>query len=181
MARKSKSAVSIPVPSTTTEANAVLYRVGELNRSVEMIEADYAEAVAKLRRDTDAHIAPLATEREQLSLGLHIFADTNRTTLLSGDTKTVQLSAGAFGWRFTPPKVTLGRGGEGKAIQTIKELKLKGYIRTKESLDKEALLRDRPVVAGIKYMQKEEFFLDPSPVVNDAEAGSNVVRLAQTA
>lgn len=179
MARTSRSPVSIPVPSDTLEANAVLFRVSALARNIESIEAQYSEAVAKLRKTADAKIAPLATEREQISLGLQIFADANREKLLSGDEKTVRLSAGSFGWRFTPPKVTLAKGGEEKAIETIKGLKLKGYIRIKEALDKEALLRDRPVIAGIKYRQKEEFFLSPDPVVNDVVASTNVVRLAQ--
>jgi phage host-nuclease inhibitor protein Gam len=179
MARTTRPSVSIPVPANLSEANTVLFRVSALSRSVLAIEADYVKQVTELRKAVDAKVAPLVLEREQISLGLQIFAGAHRETLLVQDEKTVRLSGGSFGWRFTPPKVTLGRGGEEKALANLRELELTDYIRIKESLDKEALLRDRPSIAGIKYTQKEEFFLDPVPAVDDAEACSNVIRLVQ--
>lgn len=176
MARKSRTSLSLPVPADTTEANAVLFRLSELTRSVEAIESDFAQAVAQLRKEADEQIAPLATEGSQICKGLEVFADTNRATLLVGDEKTVKLSGGSFGWRWTPPKVSTGKAGDDKALATVKALDLP-YVRTQEFLDKEALLRDRPVIAGIRYTQKELFFVEPEPAVDDVEASTNVVRL----
>ncbi len=177
MARKSRTSFSLPVPADLTEANAVLFRLDALARSVEAIENDYAEAVAKLRKQADLAIAPLAGEGVALEKGLAVFANDNRTTLLTGDEKSVKLSGGTFGWRWTPLKVYTGKGGDTKALATVKGMNLMTYVRTIESLDKEALLRDQPVIPGIKYTQVENFFVTPEPVVNDQEASLNVIRL----
>ncbi len=83
-----------------------------------------------------------------------------------------------MGWRWTPPKVHTGKGSDAKALATMKkDPALEQYVRAEESLDKEALLRDRPAITGIKYTQTENFFIEPDPSINDPEASTNVVRL----
>src|SRR6185369_471688 len=173
MARKSRSLVFV----TTTEANAALYRLSQIDHFIKTIENQFTEEVAALRKKADQEIAPLALEDAALKKSLKGFATANRSTLLPHGEKTVKLSFGSFGWRFTPFKVALAKGGEKKALATVKSLNLPHYVRVKESLDKEALLKDRPVIAGISYKQAERFFVEPKPAVDDIEASKNTVQL----
>ena len=147
-----------------TEVNDALHEIGELNRSIKAVESGLEEKIAALRQEADREIAPLVSDFGRRTQGLETYAEANREMLLPDGKKTVVLSAGNFGWRMTPPKVSAGRGGDAKVLKKVKELKLNLYIRIKEELDKEALLRDKPVIAGVKYTQKEEFFIESSSV-----------------
>ena len=178
MARKPRTSVSLSVPANLTEANAVLFRLGAIDRSITAVESEFAAAVALLREKADLAITPLAEEGKQLEKGFAVFATDHRSTLLVGTEKSVKLSGGTFGWRWTPLKVHTGKGGDARALATVKkDPALEQYVRTEESLDKEALLRDRPAITGIKYTQTENFFIEPDPSINDPEASTNVVRL----
>lgn len=171
----------IMIPASINEANISLFRLGVLDRSTANIENVLAAEVAQLRRAADARIAPLSSERSDLAAGLQLFAESNRATLLEGDKKSVQLTAGIFGWRFTPPKVEFLRGSAKKALALLKELKLKKYIRIKETVNKEALLEDRPDVPGIKYAQYEEFYFETAPDIGTPETTVNVIALVKVA
>lgn len=179
MAKKS-GIRTILIPQTVVEANNSLFRIGEIDRLIDTIETALATEIARLRKEADEKTARFIAEREGRFIGLEQFAEANRATLLPTEKKSVELSAGTIGWRFTPCKVTLGKGGEQKAIATLKELFCKQYIRTKESLDKESLLKDRPPVPGIKYTQREEFFAEAKTIPNQV-ASENVIILSQAA
>ena len=180
MAKKSRRIIT--VPASLVEANTSLFRIGAIDRSVSAIESELSEAIARLREEAEARSAPLLSERDDLATGLKLFDETNRATLLENDRKSVRISAGVFGWRLTPTKVQFLRGGAKKVLEAIKELRLKKYLRIKESVDKEALLKDRPVITGVKYVQREEFFLEPaSEAVTDPKVPENVVTFAKVA
>jgi len=72
------------------------------------------------------------------------------------------LPTGFFGWRSTPPAVSLKNI---KAVlKKLKELGLKRFIRIKEEPDKEAMLKEPEVaksVKGVSITQYEEFFIKP--------------------
>ncbi len=175
-----KATVSVIAPHNTVEANTSLYRIGLIDRQVDSIEAALAAEVARLRREADQQTADLIAERAGRIAGLESFATANRDVILVGDKKSLELSAGVIGWRFTPTKVVLAKGGEEKALETLHGLKLRKYIRVQESVNREALLEDRPVIKGIKYQQTEKFFVE-AKTVTDPEASTNVVALSVAA
>ena len=61
--------------------------------------------------------------------------------------KTANLVTGEVSWRQRPPSVTV-RGVEA-VIETLKRMKLARFVRTKEELNKEAVLNEPKAVAGI--------------------------------
>lgn len=168
----------IAVPATSLEANASLCRVGALDRTIADIELTLDKRIAELRAQAVLRAEALVTEREDRIAGLKRFAETNRSVLLKDGRKFIELPAGVLGWRITPPKVSLARGGEKRAFEMLRRLRLTRYIRTKESLDRELLLRDRPVIEGIKYTQREEFYATATSAT-DPEAIENVFILAR--
>lgn len=164
MAKKAK--LIVPVPADTVVANDHLTRIGELQRSMDALESDFATQAAALRERTDALLEPLKAEFTLLTLGLQRFAETKRDLLLPKGQKTVQLGAGKFGWRLSPPRVALVQGRMSKA-RLLEKIKAAGaelakkYIRTKEEPNKQALLSDQPPIAGVTYRQQEVFFVEP--------------------
>jgi phage host-nuclease inhibitor protein Gam len=149
------------VISSLEEANEILVTLGSLEREIERVKQELEESVASMREVANVAIAPMEKEHASLLKSLNIFADQHRSTLLVDNKKSVVLPGGEFGWRLPPTKVTLSKGGEEKALKTLTELNLKQYIRLIPEVDREALLKDRPHVPGIKYSQKENFYVKP--------------------
>ncbi len=165
MARKHSSRNNL-FPADLNEANAVLRRIGEIESMITRVEALYKERIDELRRLADEELEPLTAQLAEKQAMLQTFAEAKRTEILVGDGKTVTLGAGKFGWRMTPTKVTTGRGGDAKVLQSLIDSSDMRYVRVVHQLDKESMLRDRPVIAGVKYTQKESFFIEAEPVLN---------------
>ncbi len=157
---KKTRTVVVPVITTLAEANALLREVGATARTITDIELVLESQIAKLREDANKQIAPLALAQKQKLTQLELYAESNRGTLFP-DKKRITLPAGEIGWRFTPPKVTFGKGGAKKVLELLRSLKLSKYIRTTYEVDREALLRDKPVVKGVKYASDELFYANP--------------------
>jgi phage host-nuclease inhibitor protein Gam len=149
------------VPASLAEANAVLEQIGELTHQIETVTQDLEAKVAQLRAEANTVAAPLEKRLKLLMASVEAYATLHRAAILPKDKKSLVLPAGEIGWRLPPARVSLCRGGEAKAIETIEDLGLTEFIRSTPSLDKEALLRDRPVIPGIKYTQKEAFYVKP--------------------
>jgi phage host-nuclease inhibitor protein Gam len=157
------------VPASLAEANTLLVRIGTLTRSIEDIKLTLEEDVAKARAAANDAAAPLEAELKRLTASVKAFATAHRSTILPKDKKSVVLPGGEIGWRLPPTRVTIARDGEEKVIGVIEGLGLTEYLRIETTLDREALLRDRPVIAGIKYTQKEQFFVK---LVSSKEPGT---------
>lgn len=157
-----KKIVSLAVvPSSLTEANTIMVQIGECQRALLAITTKLEADVASLRAVANLEAGPLETKIKSLTASLKAYANAHRPTLLQGEKKSVVLPGGEFGWRLPPYKVTFSRGGEAKAKQTITELGLEQYLRIITEVDKEALLKERTVIPGVKYSQVEQFYVKP--------------------
>ena len=163
---------AFPIFQNSDEATVGLARYGELEREIARIEINLAEEVARLRQDADVRLVPLQTELSATLLGLAAFATRLRPALPAGQ-KTVRLSTGDLGWRIGNPTVTF-KGKVDTIIARIKEVGTayaKRYVRTKESLDRPALLRDRPSIEGVRYAPgRERFYVVARSDVSEAKA-----------
>ena len=75
----------------------------------------------------------------------------------------MQTPTGIFGWRMTPPAVSLHNVKS--VLEVLKRLNLKRFIRVKEEINKEAILKEPNIakkVKGIFIRQDEEFFVKPA-------------------
>ncbi len=150
------------VPSSLTEANQLLVKIGVCERALAEHKSQYDATVAILRDNLNSAAAPLEAELKRLIASVKAYATAHREVLLEGKKKSVVLSGGEFGWRTSPAKVTFGRGGESKALATVINLNLVEYQRVVTTLNKEALLENRPAIPGVKYTQAEKFFVKPT-------------------
>jgi phage host-nuclease inhibitor protein Gam len=168
MARKTKTlGINLPVPQNREEAAATLREIGEINRKVARLEATLNDRLSKLKEAAETEAQPLRDAVEAKLNGLKVWAEANRTTLTGGDkTKTVDLGTGIVKWRKRPPSVTLRKVED--ILARLKTMGLQRFIRERQEVDKEAMLKEREVattVAGVSIgSEGEDFVAEPFEV-----------------
>lgn len=154
----------VAVPKSLNEAAQFLARIGHEQRAADKIRSTLNAKVDELKAKAMAEDEPHQNEISQLVEGLFAFAEAHRDELTDGGKrKTVEVPTGTFGWRMTPPSVKL-RDVE-SILESLKSLKLKRFIRTKEEVDKEAMLKEpetAKTVKGVSISQHEEFVAKPT-------------------
>jgi len=154
----------VAVPKSLDEAARFLAKIGEEQRATDEIQSGFNAAVDKLKTQAMVSVEPHQKKVSQLVEGLFAFAEAHRDELTDGGKrKTVEVPTGTFGWRMTPPAISL-RDVE-SILESLKSLKLKRFIRTKEEVDKEAMLKEPDVaktVKGVSISQREEFVAKPA-------------------
>jgi phage host-nuclease inhibitor protein Gam len=169
MAVKSKTkGANAPVPQTKDEAARWVREIGDNNREIARIEADMNDAIAQLREDAGEKATPLIERTKLLTEGLRTWCEANRAMLTDGmKRKWADLGAGKIEWRTSPPKVTI-KGVEA-VLTAIKTLGLAQFLRTKEEIDKEAMLREPDkarLVPGVSIgSEGENFSVEPFEAV----------------
>ena len=156
--------VVIAVPKSLDEAAEFLRQIGEEQRAIDKVQSHLNTKVDELKTKAMADVNPHQKKISELVEGLFAFAEAHRDELTDGDRrKTVELPTGTFGWRITPPAVLLRNVKS--ILERLKSLGLKRFIRTKEEIDKKAILRELDVaitVKGVSISQHEEFVVKPA-------------------
>ncbi|RPE81824.1 host-nuclease inhibitor Gam family protein [Vulcaniibacterium tengchongense] len=146
------------------EVDAALAEIGAAQRARQSIETEMNAKLAEIKEHYEALAAPHAAVIAQLGEGVRIWCEARRAELTKdGRTKTAKFGAGEVSWRMRPPSVNVR--SEGIVIETLKKLGLERFIRTKESVNKEAILAEPSAVEGIKGLSvvtgKEDFVIKP--------------------
>jgi phage host-nuclease inhibitor protein Gam len=168
MAKKTKAktgAAKVHVPQNRDEADLMIMEIGSAQMQLARIEARLKLKTAQLKAGAEAEASLHRTILTERTEGLKIWAEANRKTLTrDGRTKTVELGAGKIAWRILPPRVTI-RGVE-DVLAHLRLNKLVGFIRTKEEIDKEAMLKDPRTAREIPGVsigsEGEEFVVEPA-------------------
>lgn len=153
---------SIAAPASQAEAEKLLAEIGGLQREVMRVEHAMNDELAAIKDRHEKLAQPLNAEIDAKFSALHIWAEANRQELLKGKSKTAKLATGELLWRTTPPSVRIS-GGE-VVLERLKQLGMNDLIRTKEEINKEAVLADPARVEGVKGItitQREEFVAKP--------------------
>ena len=154
----------VAVPKSLDEAAQFLAQIGGEQRATDKIQSDLNVKVDKLKAEAMADDKPHQKKISELVEGLFAYAEAHRDELTDrGKRKTVKVPTGTFGWRMTPPTVSLRNVKS--ILENLKSLRLKRFIRTKEEVDKEAMLKEPKVaktVKGVSISQHEEFVAKPS-------------------
>jgi phage host-nuclease inhibitor protein Gam len=160
---KLKALASAPVAQSREEVVAAVAEIGRLQRERTRIETEMNDTLAQAKADYET-IARPATERiAELAASVQAWCEAHRNELTDGGkTKTATLETGEVKWRMTPGSVSLR--AVDVIIATLKKRGLDRFIRTKEEVNKEAILADPNAVAGvagITISQREEFLIEP--------------------
>jgi phage host-nuclease inhibitor protein Gam len=165
MVRKVKSeAVPVAVPQSRDEAALYVKAIGDAQRERERLETAMNQEIADLKAQYEAAGKPHTETIARLKQGVQIWCEANRAALTdNGKTKTAQLATGEVRWRTTPPAVSLK--SLKSIIAFIKDRRSFAlFLRTKEEVDKEALLKHPEkarLIPGVTIGQREEFVIVP--------------------
>jgi phage host-nuclease inhibitor protein Gam len=164
MSKVKRAASNVPVPRDQEEANRFLQRIGETQRRRAEIQIELDESVAAMKVRFEKAARPFAEEEEVLVQGLQLWAEANRAALTrDGATKTVRMQAGEILWRVRPPSVRVTDAES--VIAFLQASGLDRFVRTKNEVDKDALLREPAVAAAVPGVKVgsagEQFVVEP--------------------
>jgi len=160
------AAPEVPAPQSIEEVNDAIARIGAAQRERTRIEADMNDQIAAIKEEFEVKAEPYKDEITQLAKGVQIYCDANRLKLTDGGkVKYVKLPSGEINWRMGMPTVKTKKGlSVDTILELLKSMGKTGLIRTREELDKEAILRDPDAIANIReieIVQKESFGITP--------------------
>lgn len=163
-ARKIKTAAPrFAIPQSREDCTDYIARIGRAQRERERIQAEMNDKLAPIIAVYMARGRPHAETIKALSQGVQVWCDANREALTKGNkVKTANLASGEVRWRTRPPKVVLSKVEA--VLKALKGLHLERFIRSKEEVNKEAILADREAVQhvkGISIDQGEDFVIVP--------------------
>jgi phage host-nuclease inhibitor protein Gam len=157
------AAVEHPVPQTRDGVIEAIARIGTAQRERDRIAADMNDALATLREQYEAEAKPHLECIVELTQGVHLYCEAHREELTNaGKVKFHAFASGEVKWRTRPPSVAI-RAAD-MVIEALKRLGLDRFVRTKEEVNKEAILADAEAVEqikGITITQKEDFVVQP--------------------
>ena len=159
--RMKAAAAAFPVPQMADEASALIAEIGCAQRERDRIRAAMNDEMAALKERHEAAARPFKERIEALSKGVQAYCEAHRAELTSRG-KSHRFAAGEVQWRRRPPKVSI-RGAD-KVLERLKGLRLSRFIRVKEEIDKEAMLKDPDTadsVDGVSITQGEDFVIKP--------------------
>lgn len=155
---------AVAVPKDLADASKFIANMAREQRAIDLVQSRLNEQVDVLKERAIADSQPHEKAKGDLLEGLYIFASANRQKLTDdGKKKTVELPGGSFSWRLTPPAVALKDIKQ--VIADIKSLGLDRFLRVKEEVDKEAMLKEQDVattIKGVSIKQREDFIVRPS-------------------
>ena len=158
MARRRVSAEDTVLKSWD-ECDAAVREIGEHDARIASAEAKLTKTINELREQAESTIRPWKENRKRLDREVREFCEVRRADFEGR--KSRELNFGTVGWRrSTTVRVK-------KVAETIKELKSRAmhrFIRTKESVNKDALheLSDDVLKQiGAARKVEDKFFVDP--------------------
>ena len=169
-AKRIKSAAAAYVPQNRDAVITDIKRIGDLQREASRLETEMNDAIAEITEKFAARIAPLKSDIETLSKGVQGWCEANRDELTNGGkVKTANLVTGDVSWRVRPPSVSIR--GMYAVMETLERLGLQRFIRTKQEINKEAILNEPGAVAGVAGITVKSGIEDFSIIPFEQEAG----------
>lgn len=143
-----KASAQLEVPQSRDEAALYIRQIGDSQRQFLRIQAEMNDAIAHItatyQPTLDAHTGQLKLLQE----GLQSWCEANRAELTNGGkVKTASLVTGEVQWRQRPPSVRISKSEV--VLETLARLGLSRFIRTKEEVNKDAILDEPDAIKGV--------------------------------
>lgn len=168
MAKKAtrvKSEVQEIALQTADDVASAIKTIGDLEREQVRLTTLQADEKARIDELFTPQINALKEQVKPLQKAVQAYCESRRDELTDGGKrKTAYFNTGEVQWRAKTPSVALS--SVAKVIEGIKSLGLLQFLRTKEEVNKEAMLAD-PVkaksIAGVTIREGvEEFVIKPN-------------------
>jgi phage host-nuclease inhibitor protein Gam len=151
------------IAQSRDEVVEAIAEIGRRQRERQRLEATMNDELAAIKQKYEEDAAPANEKIRELSKGVQAWCEANRAELTqAGKVKHANLPSGEVKWRMRPPSVAV-RGVEA-VIDLLKRMNLGRFVRSKEEINKEAILLEPDAVAqvpGIKITQAEDFVIVP--------------------
>ena len=144
------------IPATLTAVASYVRSIAQKQMTINKLKSETAAKVKKINDETKTKVDELSLERDSFFNAIFAFAKPKQSELTE-KARTVKLVTGEFGWRWTTPKVdtekTLTDAVLIARLQANPETEK--YVRVIYEIDREAMLRDKPVVVGVAYRSRK--------------------------
>lgn len=152
------------VPQDKDECAQAIDQIGRLQRDIVQVNAAMNDEIADVTERYAGSISEKTAELTQLQHGVQAFCEAHRASLTeNGKRKSAGFTTGDVMWRQRPPSVAVR--GLDSVLETLQRLGLGRFIRTKEELNKDAILNEPDAIAGIAGLSikagVEDFVITP--------------------
>lgn len=146
--KRIKSAAAVYVPQSKEDVIGDIKKIGDLQRELERTQTVMNDAIGEITENHAPGLEALKKDIDMLSKGVQGWCEAHRDELTqNGKTKTASLITGKIEWRNRPPSVAV-RGADA-VLETLRRLSLDRFIRTKEEINKDAILSEPKAVEGV--------------------------------
>ena len=138
-------------------------RIGDLQCHIRIAEAEAKVKLDKITAALQRDTAPAHDEISRRVEGIEAFAKPYLKT--SKKTRSRKTPYGVFGWRKSPPAISLSTKHTLGLLTEVLKKKAKQFINVKETPDKKAMLKltDEELAAvKARRVLKDEFFVEPT-------------------
>ena len=160
-----KSDVQEIALQTADDVALAIKRIGDLEREQVRLSTLQADEKAAVDEKYTAQIHALKEQVKPLQQAVQAYCESRRDELTNGGKqKTAYFTTGEVQWRAKPPAVVAK--GIDNILESLRNLGLFRFIRTKEELNKEAMLAEPDVarsISGVTIREGvEEFIIKPN-------------------
>ncbi len=146
------------------QVQSAIKEIGDLNREHTRLTTEMNDKIGATSEQYAPQLKSLEKEVESLQKAVQEFCEANRDELTEfGKTKTANFVTGEVQWRQRPPSVAI-RGAEA-VMEFLQRMGFDRFIRTKQEINKEALLNEPDVAKGIAGVTiktgVEDFLIKP--------------------
>ena len=148
--RHKTKATAAAVPQSKTDCAAYIRSLGDLQREFERQRAEMNDAIAAITQYAEPGLSALGERMLALQTGIQTWCEANRVALCGEADrlgKTANLVTGEVAWRQVPPSVQV-RGADA-VIDRLQVMGLGRFVRSKDEVNKEAMLAEPEAVRGI--------------------------------
>lgn len=152
------------VAQSQDDVASTIRQIGDVNREIARLTADMNDEIAAITQRYQTLITPKQDRLLSMQKGVQTWCEANRDSLTNGGkVKSYGFITGHIQWRTRPPSCTV-RGTEA-VIDTLKRLGLGRFVRTKEEINKDAILNEPEAIAGVAGLSVvtgvEDFVIEP--------------------
>lgn len=159
-------AFTVSVPQSRGDCALHIKKLGDVQRQFERSRAEMNDAIAHITERYQPVLELLDAQCQALAQGIQTWCEANRATLCENGGKTANLVTGEVSWRQRPPSVRVT--GADSVIEFLKCMGLERFVRTKEEVNKDAILNEQDAVRGIAGISivsgVEDFAIAPTAV-----------------
>lgn len=164
-------APTVQTPQSLAEVQSDVRTIGDLQRQHGRLSADLNDKIAALTEEAAPQLKELSERIIARQKGVQAYCEAHREEMC-GKGKTANLVTGEVQWRLRPPSVKVT--GVDAVIAWLKKMGMESFVRTKDEINKEAMLNEQDKAKGIPGVTIltgiEDFVITPFEVSTEVAA-----------